>query len=116
MKVVSSRNVPPQTDVPLTKRHSPDYFTYVTLKQSSLTWPKEWRAVIYKIDTGVNADGTTGHFRVWPRNPEYDNAMENQVITYKEAAPLPTPYLPAITFPDIEAINRWAEVATRVGR
>lgn len=81
--------------------------------KSSFTWPRHWRAVIKKIVRERDVNNYKDKFIVYPLNPEWEEYVNknrfDDIFGF-----MPQPYLPPITFDDIEELDRWARVASRI--
>ncbi|NVN99260.1 MAG: hypothetical protein HXX17_08050 [Geobacteraceae bacterium] len=98
-----------------------EHSKWLAFQENSFTWPKYWRAVIFKLQKVENVlDGTTKYL-VLPRNPEYQKYVDDAeqgsfVATIQNGAfiTLPPMHLDVAEFDTLEDIDQWAQVAWRI--
>lgn len=84
---------------------------WMAFQTNSYSWPKHWRAAIFKLSKVL--DVTTGQsvYDVYPRNPEYDNYIATEV--WENPPPM---HLGLVRFDSIELLDQWARVAARLSK
>lgn len=81
---------------------------------NSYEWPSHWRALIFRISEIQTEDGQK--YRVWPRNPEYDEMVNTLGNDLPFNIILPLIHLDPVEFDTLEDVHAWADVLWRVSR
>jgi hypothetical protein len=96
-----------------------DEYLWLRLQRSSFNWPKEWRAVVFKIDRHVDVCNADYAYVVYPRNPEYDIYMQrcyDDGFLLNSTEPIPAMHLGAVKFATLQEVDAWARVAARISK
>lgn len=93
-----------------------EHMKWMAFTQNSMSWPKYWRAVIFRIQRRYDITRAEEYLMVLPINPDYTKySAECDARGYVDLDDKAPPmHLPAIRFDSIEDIDRWAAVAARL--
>ena len=97
-----------------------DHAKRLVFTQNSYTWPKYWRALVFKISMHTYTSNDREYFVVRPRNPDYQKYVDEESRHYGGPGPLyrsseaPPMSLDPIEFDTVDEIDRWAKVAWRI--